>query len=129
MQANFLKNQETQDKAGPGGWNDPDMLLLGVVEDMTTDQMKTHMALWSFAKAPLILNTDLDKLGNVTNSSSLASMLNHHLIKINQGKNGSQAQTVKISNTTGKNDGLGFYKTVVEEENGELYVALLIVNW
>lgn len=36
---------------------------------------------------------------------------------------------MKITNSTGKNDTLGFYKTIVEEENGDLYTALIIVNW
>ena len=39
MQSNFLQNQKSWSKAGPGGWNDPDMLLHGVVTDMTPDQL------------------------------------------------------------------------------------------
>lgn len=105
------------------------MLLHGVVNDMTPDQLKTHTALWAFAKAPMILTMDLGKLGNVTNSSSIASSLNHHLIKINQAQNGEQAHAINIKNSTGANDTLGFYKSIIEEENGDLYTAVLIVNW
>jgi len=129
MQANFLRNQEHWNKAGPGGWNDPDMLIIGAAPSLTPVQMKTHFALWSLARSPLILSTDLAALGNVTNSSSMAATFNHHLIKINQGLNGHQAERLEIKNSTGMNDTLDFYKTVVEEETGELYYAVLLVNW
>lgn len=48
------------------------MLIIGSVIDMTVEQMKTHFALWAWAKAPLILSADLENLGNVTNSSTIA---------------------------------------------------------
>lgn len=105
------------------------MLLIGTAQDMTIDQYKTHFALWSFAKAPLILSMDLANLGNITNSSSLASVLNPKLIKINQASNGEQAKAIDLSNATGQNDSLAFYKMNVEEKNGELYTAVLVVNW
>jgi len=105
------------------------MLIIGAAPSLTPVQMKTHFALWSFARSPLILSTDLAALGNVTNSSSMAATFNHHLIKINQGLNGYQAERFEIKNSTGKNDTLDFYKTVVEEETGELYYAVLLVNW
>lgn len=70
--------------SGPGSWNDPDMLLIGYA-GMTPTEMKTHFALWSFAKAPLILSTDLTKIGNVTDTDSVAYIIqNIHLIKVNQ---------------------------------------------
>jgi len=44
--------------AGPGGWNDPDMLLVGNA-GITEDQAKLQMALWAIWSAPLIISTDL----------------------------------------------------------------------
>lgn len=79
------------DKAGPGGWNDPDMLLIGIVDDMNQAQLKSHVALWAFAKAPLILSGDLEIITNKTNATMLENLFNHHLLKVNQGKNGQQA--------------------------------------
>lgn len=61
-------------------WNDPDMLLLGF-GDMTPDEMQTHFALWAFAKAPLILSTDLTQLGNETHSNSTAYILANKQLK------------------------------------------------
>lgn len=83
MQANFMKNQVYNTFAGPGGWNDPDMLLLGFA-DMSPSESFTHFAMWCFAKAPLILSTDMTNLGNVTDSNSTAWILSQsHLLHIN----------------------------------------------
>ncbi len=47
--------------AGPGHWNDPDMLQIGNGV-LTPDEEKTHFALWAFAKAPLIIGCDITNL-------------------------------------------------------------------
>src|SRR5262249_22693745 len=39
--------------AGPGHWNDPDMLEVGN-GGMNPDEARTHMSLWSMLAAPLI---------------------------------------------------------------------------
>jgi alpha-galactosidase len=60
--------------AGPGGWNDPDMLVLGVVgwgektrpTRLTPDEQITHMTLWALLAAPLILGCDLTRLDEFT---------------------------------------------------------------
>lgn len=44
--------------AGPGHWNDPDMLEIGN-GGMTTDEYKTHFSLWAMVAAPLIAGNDL----------------------------------------------------------------------
>ena len=56
--------------AGPGHWNDPDMMVLGVVNfqrrqvptRLTPDEQYLHMTQWCMAAAPLLLGCDLDKL-------------------------------------------------------------------
>jgi alpha-galactosidase len=44
--------------AGPGRWNDPDMLEIGN-GGMSTDEYKTHFSLWAMVAAPLISGNDL----------------------------------------------------------------------
>lgn len=58
MKGNFLRNLAAADYAGPGHWNDPDMLEIGLghLNDL---EERTHMALWAFSKAPLIIGADL----------------------------------------------------------------------
>lgn len=131
IQANFINNQKVRASAGPGGWNDPDMLLMGYAADMTEEQMKTQFALWAFAKAPLILSADIAKLGNVTDTGSIASMLNNPaLIAVNQDSLGNQCEEIDAPDSTGTGDSLGYYKALIEDKTTqELYTALLIVNW
>ena len=44
--------------AGPGHWNDPDMLEIGN-GGMTDTEYRTHMSLWSMLAAPLLAGNDL----------------------------------------------------------------------
>lgn len=76
---NFINNAEHPEIAGPGAWNDPDMLEIGNGW-LTYEQEKTHFALWAAVKAPLILGCDLDKITNQT----LEIITNTELIAINQ---------------------------------------------
>lgn len=75
---NFYWNAEDPQSAGPGGWNDPDMLEIGN-GGLTEVEEKTHFALWAIVKAPLIIGCDLNKIS----SSSLAILTNKRLININ----------------------------------------------
>jgi len=54
-----------QDVAGPGGWNDPDMLEIGN-GGMTDDEYRAHLALWAIAAAPLIAGNDVRTMGEAT---------------------------------------------------------------
>ncbi|KAM8848622.1 alpha-galactosidase A isoform 2-T2 [Synchiropus picturatus] len=44
--------------AGPGGWNDPDMLVIGNF-GLSHDQQESQMALWAMMAAPLLMSNDL----------------------------------------------------------------------
>ncbi|RXG73717.1 hypothetical protein Avbf_00113 [Armadillidium vulgare] len=44
--------------AGPGGWNDPDMLVIGNF-GLSYEQSKSQMAIWAIFAAPLIMSVDL----------------------------------------------------------------------
>lgn len=69
--------------AGPGHWNDPDMLQVGNDVLTATEEM-SHFALWAFAKAPLIIGCDLTSISE----DSLAVLKNEALIAVNQDSRG-----------------------------------------
>ena len=59
--------------AGPGHWNDPDMLVVGSVgwgkphpTRLTADEQYLHITQWCLLAAPLLLGCDLDKLDEFT---------------------------------------------------------------
>ncbi|QTD96808.1 NPCBM/NEW2 domain-containing protein [Streptomyces cyanogenus] len=51
--------------AGPGHWNDPDMLEVGN-GGMTDTEYRSHFSLWSVMTAPLLIGTDLRKASQAT---------------------------------------------------------------
>ena len=79
MKSNFKKNSKARFAAGPGGWNDPDMLEIGN-GGMNEEEEKTHFALWAIAKAPLLIGCDLSKV----QQSSLDILTNSDIIAVNQ---------------------------------------------
>ncbi|MGI8960148.1 MAG: glycoside hydrolase family 27 protein [Bryobacteraceae bacterium] len=76
--------------AGPGGWNDPDMLEIGN-GGLNEDESKTQMSLWSILAAPLFAGNDLSKM----NSSTLAILTNAEVIRVDQDANGIQGRRVR----------------------------------
>ena len=55
-------NQNGLEKwAGPGHWNDPDMLEVGNGH-LTPDENYTHMTLWCMLSAPLLIGCDMPKM-------------------------------------------------------------------
>ena len=71
--------------AGPGHWNDPDMLEIGN-GGMTADQYRTQMSLWAMLAAPLIAGNDLNKMDETTKSI----LINEEVIAVDQDKLGIQ---------------------------------------
>lgn len=58
----FAKNQKRiQPNAGPGHWNDPDMLLIGNF-GLSLEQSKAQMAIWAILAAPLLMSNDLNHI-------------------------------------------------------------------
>ena len=57
MSSRFNLDGDAKDN-GPGGWNDPDMMLVGI-DGMNVDEYRTHMTLWSMLAAPLIIGNDV----------------------------------------------------------------------
>ena len=84
-------NNKWASYAGPGGWNDPDMLEIGN-GGMTTTEYETHFSLWALMKAPLLIGCDIR---NMT-SETVRILTNHEVIAINQDKLGVQGNKTKV---------------------------------
>ncbi len=94
--ANFqsMHSQATQQQgaapyAGPGHWNDPDMLEVGN-PGLTDDESRTHFGLWALLAAPLIAGNDLTHM----NAQTREILLNREVIAIDQDPLGKQASLV-----------------------------------
>jgi len=75
--------------AGPGGWNDPDYLLLGYLSNwkgktvptpLTPNEQYTQVSLWSIVAAPLIFSGDISRLDDFT----LNLLTNDEVIEVDQ---------------------------------------------
>jgi alpha-galactosidase len=71
--------------AGPGHWNDPDMLEIGN-GGMTDTEYRTHMSLWSMLAAPLLAGHDV----RVMTEAAREILNNREVIAIDQDKLGRQ---------------------------------------
>lgn len=84
--------------AGPSGWNDPDMLIVGWVgwsrklhpTKLTPDEQYTHITLWSLLSAPLLLGNDMARIDAFT----LNLLTNDEVLAIDQDPLGKQADRV-----------------------------------
>ncbi len=86
----FEKNSQLDEYAGPGGWNDPDMLEVGN-GGMSEVEYRSHFTLWCMMAAPLLIGTDLRRLDPSTRSI----LTNTDLIAVNQDALGVQAPVVR----------------------------------
>jgi len=74
---------------GPGGWNDPDYLLLGLLSNwkgqtvttpLTPDEQYTHVSLWCLLAAPLIFSGDITRMDDFT----LSLLSNDEVLDVDQ---------------------------------------------
>ena len=85
--------------AGPGHWNDADMLVVGKVgwsgklraTRLTANEQYTHISLWSLLASPLLLGCDLTNMDDFT----LSLITNAEVIEVNQDPLGVQATLVE----------------------------------
>jgi alpha-galactosidase len=75
--------------AGPGHWNDPDMLEVGNGK-LTLDENRTHMSLWALLAAPLLAGNDLSRMKPET----AQILTNRDVIAIDQDPLGKQGDRV-----------------------------------
>jgi alpha-galactosidase len=78
--------------AGPGHWNDPDMLEVGN-GGMTTIEYRSHFSLWAMLAAPLIAGNDLRNM-----KPEIQEILtNQEVIAVDQDPLGSEGKPVRKS--------------------------------
>ncbi len=80
--------------AGPGHWNDPDMLVVGMVgwgnlhpTGLTPNEQYTHISLWCLLASPLLIGCDMAQLDDFT----LGLLTNDEVLEVNQDPLGKQA--------------------------------------
>ncbi|WP_406438411.1 NPCBM/NEW2 domain-containing protein [Streptomyces sp. NBC_01613] len=93
------KNLPLAPYAGPGHWNDPDMLEVGN-GGMTDTEYRSHFSMWSIMAAPLLIGSDLRKASQAT----FDILDNKEVVAVDQ-------------------DPLGKQGTVVSSEGGRWVVA------
>jgi alpha-galactosidase len=107
----IASNLPLAEAAGPGHWNDPDMLEVGN-GGMTQTEYRTHFSMWAVMAAPLLIGSDLREVSQET----LDILLNEDVIAVDQDPLGAQGTVVS------DNEGL----IVVDKplEDGDHAVAL-----
>ena len=76
--------------AGPGHWNDPDMLEVGN-KGMTITEYRAHFSLWCILAAPLMAGNDLRNMTNEVKEI----LTNREVIAVDQDSLGMQGRRVK----------------------------------
>ena len=96
-------NAEHAAQAGPGGWNDPDYILIGTVGNalkftesarhttLTPDEQYSYMSMWSLMASPLFFSGDMTALDDLTRNV----LCNGEVIDIDQDTLGRQARIVR----------------------------------
>jgi alpha-galactosidase len=105
-------NDDLAQYAGPGHWNDPDMLEVGN-GGMTDTEYRTHFSLWAMMSAPLLIGSDIRN----PSAATLNILRNTDVIALDQDPLGRQATIVSASG------GLVVYSKPLS--NGDFAVALL----
>lgn len=79
--------------AGPGHWNDPDMLEVG--NGMSTGEDRAHFSLWCILAAPLMAGNDLRKMSRETD----AILTNKEVIAVNQDPMGVEGYRYRVQDS------------------------------
>ncbi len=97
--SNIGFNQSGHEKyAGPGHFNDPDMLVVGMVgwgpklhpTRLSPNEQYTHISLWCLLDSPLLIGCDMTQLDDFT----LSLLTNDEVLEVNQDPLGKQAGCV-----------------------------------
>jgi alpha-galactosidase len=109
---NIMKrNAPLADAAGPGHWNDPDMLEVGN-GGMTDTEYRSHFSLWAIMAAPLLIGSDLRRVSPAT----FDILLNRDVIAVDQDPLGKQGKVLSSAN--------GLWTFAKPLANGDVAVAL-----
>ncbi len=92
-------NQNGHEKyAGHGHWNDPDMLVVGMVgwgenlhpTRLTPNEQYTHISMWCLLSAPLLIGCDMTRLDDFT----IGLLTNDEVLAVDQDSLGKQASRI-----------------------------------
>ncbi len=95
-----LSNAQHYEYAGPGGWNDPDYILIGYVGNarsqddppiptkLTPNEQYSYMSMWCLMAAPLFFSGDMAILDDFT----LGVLTSPEVIEVDQDPLGKQAK-------------------------------------
>jgi alpha-galactosidase len=93
---------EVQEYGGPGGWNDLDMLVVGLKgkgqiegSGMSFLEYQTHMSMWVMACSPLMIGCDVRQL----DADTASLLMNREVLDVNQDALGIPARRVKQAGT------------------------------
>jgi alpha-galactosidase len=89
---------EVHSFGGPGGWNDLDMLVVGLKgkgqiagTGMSFTEYQTHMSVWCMAASPLMIGCDVRQL----DSESASLLMNREVLAVNQDSLGVPGRRVR----------------------------------
>jgi alpha-galactosidase len=96
---NLYAEASLHEHGGPGGWNDPDYLLLGYLSNwkgqtvptpLTPNEQYSHVSLWCLLAAPLIFSGDITRLDEFT----LGLLTSNEVIEVDQDPLGKPGRRV-----------------------------------
>lgn len=95
---NGLTQDGLESLAGPGHWNDPDTLVIGMVswgraqrgDRLTPDEQYSQVSLWALLAAPFLFGADLTQLDDFTKSL----LTNDEVIAVDQDELGQQGRRI-----------------------------------
>ena len=87
---NTAENEKLYQAAGPGHWNDPDMIITGMA-GLSETQNRSFFSLWCMMAAPLMAGNDVRKM----TPSTIEILTNREAIGINQDPLGIQGHIVR----------------------------------
>lgn len=93
-----LANEKLFEYAGPGHWNDPDMMIVGM-PGLSEAQNRSFFSLWCMMASPLIAGNDLRNMSKSTKEI----LTNLEVISVNQDPLGIQGHIVR------KDDGVSIW--------------------
>ncbi len=113
--------------AGPGHWNDPDIMEVGR-GGMTTIEDRSHFTLWCILAAPLLAGNDLTTMSTTT----LSILTNAEVIAVDQDPAGEQG--IQVAGSSGiqvwcKPLGTDFAHKAVALFNTNAFATNITVNW
>lgn len=97
MSSNGFGSAGKEQFAGPGHWNDPDMLVVGRLgwgklrpTRLTPNEQYAHISLWCLLASPLLIGCDMSQLDNFT----LSLLSNDEVLAVDQDALGKQASRI-----------------------------------